>query len=122
MPNAHARTHAEAMDGSCKACGERQLESKGRRPLKGVSYSALFEISSEITDVATAEVHKLLASSPSYVCKNCYSTLVKYASIGEHIKRIKVFLTTKFSARPGTVSYRIDEHDSKVYTHNLLGT
>ena len=101
-----SRTNAAGMDACCKACGERLVDSKGRRrQLQGLCYSALFEISSGSPNVTAAEVHKLLANSPCYVCKTCNSTLLKYSSISEQLRRIKRFLTTGLSCAPEAVSY-----------------
>ena len=62
---AHVRTHV-AMEGHLQGLQrERLLDSRGRRPLQGLSYSALFKISYATTEVAAAELHRLLSSSPS---------------------------------------------------------
>ena len=53
----------------------------------------LFEISSTTTVVAADEIHSYLASSPSYLCKCCNSTLIKYVSLSEHIRAIKGMAT-----------------------------
>ena len=88
----------------CKACGESLLHSKGHRVLQGQPYTALFDIASSTGKVAAEEVHKALASGQSYTCKQCHSTLVKYASISAHIRTIQSHLSTKLSTEPSVVS------------------
>ena len=89
------------MDATCKACGESLLHSKGYRPLQRLQYTALFEISSATGQFRAAEVHKVLAAAPSYVCKQCNSTLSKYGNIVEDIKRIERHVSSKLVAEPG---------------------
>lgn len=86
-----------AMDSSsCKACGESQLKAKERRPLQGLPYSTLFDIATAKL-VSPSEVHKILASGESYVCKRCHSALAKYASIREHMRKIEAHVSSMFS-------------------------
>lgn len=74
-------------------------DAKERRPCSGHPYNVLYEI---IQDERTgqpippANVHRVLASAPSYVCKSCHSTLSKYHSIKEQLNKIRMFVRSAF--------------------------
>ena len=77
---------------------------KDRRPFSGRPYSALFEMvrdhkAATGQALSAAEIHCVLASTPSYVCKLCNSALSKYEGIMKQVDVIKTFMTV-FNIEP----------------------
>ena len=79
----------------CKACGKTlPVDAKERRPLNGRPYTALFEMVHSQCSQTVTDIHHVLASTPSYVCKLCHSTLSKYR---KQMEMIKIFIKSVFN-------------------------
>jgi len=90
----------------CKACGETlSSNAKERKPFNGPPYSILYEIAQdERPPMSPADIHRVLASAPSYVCKPCHSALSKYHNIKKQMDKIRMFVKSSFSCTATTES------------------
>ena len=79
---------------ACKACGSVTGGVKDRRLLQGKQYN-FFSIATATNPSATL-VHSFLTKLPSYVCKPCYLTLTKYASIAQELEAMQRHLKDAF--------------------------
>ena len=90
------------MECLCKTCGK--TLGKDRRPC-GRPYSALFEMMRDHKAatgqaLSATEIHCVLASTPSYVCKQCNAAFSKYESIMKQVDVIKTFMKSVFNIEP----------------------
>ena len=74
----YLRADVIAMECLCMTCGK--TLGKDRRPFSGRPYSALFEMvrdhkAATGQALSAAEIHCVLASTPSYVCKLCVQAM-----------------------------------------------
>ena len=82
----------------CKACGKTlPADAKEHRPLNGRPYTALFEMVHSQCSQTLTNIHHVLASVSSYVCKLCHSTLSKYEGIRKQVEMIKIFIKSVFN-------------------------
>ena len=92
----------------CKAACGRNLadDAKDRRLLNGKQYTALFTIvTASSPSLPASLVHTNLATSPSYVCKSCYSVLTKYGNIAKEIKDMQQCFQDSFCILCTLTSY-----------------
>ena len=78
------------------------MKAKERRLLEGRPYSVLLGMASTCTEAPATSIHTRLAAAPSYVCKTCYSALMKYGAIKEQIRKISTFLSSELITRAST--------------------